>query len=243
MPKNFENFNPVNPEQTPQQDPEKLKPENEEEDQEIKQVKKSIEGIFEQHKNGSERVEVVIKKLSQFLDSDAFDGKKIKESLEACSQIEDKKEFIESIISALEPILDFRKSSPEAFEQMRRQAAMEQEGMTPINEILYYGGREDYLHIHLAPAKDAGIGKLRAQVLEGLQKLAEVIKDNKQIKEIEATSWIVAKNPKLMEKLGFEVHGEIDEEFRRQHLSGDERKISRATISRKEFLKRYFKEK
>jgi hypothetical protein len=117
---------------------------------------------------------------------------------------------------------------------------MSQEGMKPLNEIMYYGGRDDYIHIHLANARD--LKNLRALVLDGLQKLAEVIKNNEKVKTIEATSWIVAKNPGLMEKMGFEVEGEIDEEFRRRHFSDDKRKISKATIGREEFLKRYLKE-
>ena len=147
-------------------------------------------------------------------------------------------------MAALDPILVFRREHRHEFEQLTRKVVMEparQDGMTPLNEVMYYGGRDNYVHIHLAQAKDVGVSKLRALVLDGLQKLAEQIKGNEQVQDIEATSWIVAKNPKLMEKLGFTVEGEVDEEFRRQHFSGDERKISRATIKREEFLKRYLK--
>ncbi|MEK7664968.1 MAG: hypothetical protein AAB361_02400 [Patescibacteria group bacterium] len=226
------------------QEPEsQLTPENlEKKDSEIERAKKSFATVFEQHKDGRERAEVVIKRLGGILDLDAFDGVKIKQSIEACSQIDDEKQFVDGVISALEPILTFRKNNPQAFEQMAREVVMNQEGMKPLNEIMYYGGHDNYVHIHLAHARDIGIGKLRSLVLDGLQKLAEVVKNNEKIEDIEATSWIVAKNPKLIEKLGFEVQGEINEEFRRQYFSEDERDIAMATIKREEFLKRYLKE-
>lgn len=212
----------------------------EEKDEELERAKDSFVVVFKNHKDGQERVNVIAGRLGKILDSDAFDGEAVKKSLQACSKIEDEKEFVDGVMLALQPVLTFRKNNPQAFEKMAREVAMSQEGMKPLNEIMYYGGRDDYIHIHLANARD--MKKLRALVLDGLQKLAEIIKADEKVKTIEATSWIVAKNPGLMEKMGFEVEGEIDEEFRRRHFGDDKRKISKATISREEFLKRYLKE-
>jgi len=212
----------------------------EEKDEELERAKDSFAVVFDNHKDGEERVRVITDRLGKILDSDDFDGEEVKKSLQACSKIEDKKEFVDGVMLALQPVLTFRKNNPQAFEKLAREVAMSQEGMKPLNEIMYYGGRDDYIHIHLANARD--LKNLRALVLDGLQKLAEVIKNNEKVKTIEATSWIVAKNPGLMEKMGFEVEGEIDEEFRRRHFSDDKRKISKATIGREEFLKRYLKE-
>lgn len=212
----------------------------EEKDEELERAKDSFAVVFDNHKDGEERVRVITDRLGKILDSDDFDGEEVRKSLQTCSKTEDKKEFVDGVMLALQPVLTFRKNNPQAFEKLAREVAMSQEGMKPLNEIMYYGGRDDYIHIHLANARD--LKNLRALVLDGLQKLAEVIKNNEKVKTIEATSWIVAKNPGLMEKMGFEVEGEIDEEFRRRHFSDDKRKISKATIGREEFLKRYLKE-
>lgn len=220
---------------------ESVEQKGEEKDEELERARGQIGSIFDQNSTGQERIETFVKKMGPILDSEFLDGESIRKAMESCTKFDKKEEFIKEMMSALEPVLTFKKNNPELFEQLRRTAVMNLEGMKPINDILYYGGRGDYLHIHLAPAGDFGLAKLKGQVLDGLQKLAEIVKNQENIKTIEATSWIVAKNPKLMEKLGFEVQGEIDEEFKQRHFQGDKRKISKATMSREELLKRYLK--
>ncbi len=209
------------------------------EDEELERAKDSFSAVFKSHKDGPERVEVVVKRLGKLLENSTFNGEEIEGALRACAELDDERKFVDGVMSAIKPILVFRKDHPDEFEKIAREAAMSQEGMTPLNEIMYYGGRDDYIHIHLANARY--VENLRALVLDGLQKLAKIIEGNGKVKTIEATSWIVAKNPKLMEKMGFKIEGEIDDEFRRKYFSGDKRKISKAAISREEFLKRYLK--
>ena len=74
---------------------------------------------------------------------------------------------------------------------------------------------------------------------EGLEELAKTVKENQAVKRVEAISWIVADHPKILEKLGFTVVGEIDEEMRRKYYADDNRPIGRATVSREDFLRRY----
>jgi hypothetical protein len=49
----------------------------------------------------------------------------------------------------------------------------------------------------------------------------------------------VASNPGLLEKLGFEIEGPIDEETRKKHFADDPRPISKAVISREKLLEKY----
>lgn len=78
---------------------------------------------------------------------------------------------------------------------------------------------------------------------EGLQKLAEIVKENESLQVIAATSWIVARKTERLEELGFTDMGPITDEEREQHFKGDTRPINKAVISREDFLKKYLKAK
>ena len=60
-----------------------------------------------------------------------------------------------------------------------------------------------------------------------------------EVTEVEGTSWIIAEKPKLLEQLGFELHGAISEEVRAQHFAEETRPIHYASISRKVLLETY----
>jgi hypothetical protein len=199
--------------------------------------------VFDSHKNGQERTEEILKRMAPFLDSQFVAGKEIQKLLEQHSATEDKDAFIDGVASALKPIFEFREKNPEEFGKILREAFVEQGGFTKVNEILSYGEYKDLVHIHLASSDGMKIGEVKRKFLEGLGQLAEIIKNKEEIKKITATSWIVAKNSKLLEKLGFTVEGELSEELKREHFTGDKRPISRASISREDFLKIYSLEK
>ncbi|MDO8558956.1 MAG: hypothetical protein Q7R84_01360 [bacterium] len=224
-----------------------LKPEakkEEKKDKEIEQAQKGIGTFFDDNKDGQKRVENILSKIEPFLKSDLIDGDKVRQSLRGCSAIKEREEFIEKVLSSLEPISDLKKNNPEAFEEIERRVfveGVEVRGFKKINEILSYGVNEDFAHIHLAPAGQFGISVLK-MVRGGLEELAKIVKENKEIKRVEAISWIVADHPKILERLGFTVVGEIDEEIRRKYHANDNGPISRATISREDFLSRYLKE-
>jgi hypothetical protein len=220
---------------------ERLKKVTEKQDNEIERAKKRLGKIFNEHKDGAKGIEDILSIVNPILESDLIDGEKIRQSLEQCSTIKDREEFVEKTFSALEPILDLRKKNPEAFEKLQRKSFIEQEKFTPLNEILSYGGNGDLVHIHLAPAKTIGIGEMRRLIKDGFEKLARIVEENKEIKKIAATSWIIAEHPKIMERFGFEVEGEIDEETRQRHFVDDDREIHGAAMTRKEFLSKYLK--
>ncbi len=223
-----------------------LKPEAKKEDGELEEAKRKIGTFFDEQKDGQKVVEDILSKIEIFLRSGLIDGDIVRQSLGKCSAIKDKEEFIEKVLSAIEPINDLKKNNPGIFEQIEREAfikEVEARGFKKINEILSYGVNDDFAHIHLAPARQIGVSGLKKMVQGGLEELAKIVKENQEIKRVEAISWIVADHPKILEKLGFTVVGEIDEEMRRKHYVDDNRPISRATISREDFLSRYLKDK
>src|SRR3989344_1428111 len=115
----------------------------------------------------------------------------------------------------MEPLIVLRVTRAEIFERMHRENALSSDGNTKLSEVLYAGLREGSkkdIEIHLASAtefiKEKGIGNFKKEVESGLVKLAEIIKSDPNIERISAVSWIVAKNPLLLRKLGFTIVGE-----------------------------------
>ena len=108
---------------------------------------------------------------------------------------------------------------------------------TAINELLSYGKDEDLIHIHVVP--DQKVENFMTSFRSGMERLAEMIDADKSIKEVTATSWIVAKHPKILERAGFVVDGEIEEVMRKAHFAGEKRTVWKAHISRKDLLKKY----
>lgn len=160
---------------------------------------------------------------------------------------ESTEEMIYQISTTVADYLNSR-YTPEEFEKMIRQGWAEKSGFVPLNEVLSYGTHREEAHIHLAPAKHESSLKLGVLVKRGLEKLAQKIKEDPELKNIErvsATSWLVAtkEGGRLMEKLGFQIDGPIDEDFRAEHFKGELRPISRSHIERDEFLAKYYRPK
>lgn len=132
--------------------------------------------------------------------------------------------------------------TPESFEEISRQGFIEQSKTIPLNEILTYGVYKEIAHIHLAPAETMGPKLLITKVKEGLAELATRLEsdpDLADVKKITATSWIVAKNPHLLERMGFSIDGPISDEVREQRYRNDDREISTSHMNREDFLARY----
>jgi len=230
------------------------------------EAKRRLGEIFDSHKDGQERIEEIISIIEPFLKSDLIDGKEVQHSLEECSTINEKEEFIKKILSSLGPIIELRKKNPEAFKEIQKQ-----EKFIDLGEILSYGLSEDkkLIHIHLVEVEEKVKGRVtRDRLKKDLKQLAKMIGESEQFKEVKtitATSWIVAKYPKATEGFGFTLEGEISLEERQEHFPGefididkeevggqDEasaeefmatsrpgKPINKASMTREEFLKRY----
>lgn len=208
------------------------------ENPEFIRFKERLGAFFDEKKDVEEIIKVVMNWIKPFLDAKLLDGREINDALSNCVGIKDREKLIEEVSLAVKPFLDFKRDNPEAFEKIERQTYHETSGYTKLNEVLAWEViNESTIAIHLAPARY--LGRLREQVVEGLQNLAKIVKEKEEkegikIKEIEAVSWIVGKNPELMEKFGFTVTGIITETSRMPGIP-----MSRAVISKEDLLDRY----
>lgn len=161
---------------------------------------------------------------------------------------EDRESFVGKALKIIEPVFRFseeeidrsndrlKKKSAEAVHYSFTQGNFEK-----INDALLYNyDTPNSISIHLAPIFKHERPTYRRSIQEygkifedGLRELAVLVDQDKNIKEITATSHIVTKNPKLVAKMGFTVS---DESF-----EGRGRKWTKAFISREDFLKKYLK--
>jgi len=210
---------------------------------EQEKFRQEIGKFFDTYKSGQERFDIILLKVDGFIKVGILDKEKFVSILKKYSECEDRNEFIDGILVAVEPILETMKTNPRLIEQLQAEAFVEQGHFTRLNEVLSYGVAGDSIHIHFAPAKELmkekGIKGSINLVSGGLKKLAKIVEANEKIKSITATSWIVAEHPKIMESLGFTIVGPISEEHRNKHWRGDKREISEAEISRENFLAKY----
>lgn len=214
----------------------------------IESMEKLVENFIDELPDNKQKIDSLNKILSKSLSDDILTKiesgvilKKIKDKLEDSIKIESGAEFIKEVKDALRPISIAMSNHPEEFSSFKRRLFNESHNFIPVNEVFSYRIDGGDLHVHMAPSEDiSAVSKVRF-IKDGLEKLSEIIKSNKKIDKLSATSWIVASNPQLLEKLGFKNEGPIDEETRKRDFSGETDPISRATISRSEFLSRYLK--
>lgn len=224
--------------------PEKFEGKSQEElleSEEAIQAKTKAGEVFDAIESGDERYSVLSKALERFVKEGILKKEDVENSLKSLSEIDNREKFINGVLEVLLPVLDFKELHPAEFEKLEYEMSIEQGYFTRLNETLSYGRSGEVVHIHLVSSRELGIAKLKKLVLEGLEELAKVVEKDEKIKIITATSWIVAKNPKLLEKLGFTVTGPISEKERVEFYPGDDRDVSSAEISRDEFLEKYLK--
>ncbi|MDR3559119.1 MAG: hypothetical protein P4L62_04255 [Candidatus Pacebacteria bacterium] len=204
------------------------------------EAKLKLEEIFNDNENGLDRINYIkahIQPLAKLLEN----GEAMLRELADCVNISDKDQFVNSVFLVLKPLLDYRIENPEAFGVRQPR----DEEFIAINELLSYGLGDSHIHIHMVP--DKKVENFISALKDGMRKLTEIVRNNENIKEVTATSWIVAEHPKLMERFGFVIDGEVDDNFRREHFAGDfddeTRPIWKAHISREALLEKYIKNK
>ncbi|MCX6743926.1 MAG: hypothetical protein NTX82_00155 [Candidatus Parcubacteria bacterium] len=150
--------------------------------------------------------------------------------------LKDKQEFIAKMILELDPMMQLGKNYPVLFEDAQAKIFMELGGFIPINERVSYGTYKDVVHFHLSPAFEVK-ERLNEIFLDAMKKLAEIVRQNPEIKVINGTSWIVATKTygKALAGLGFEI-SEVTPEFKEEHFKGEEREIKKASMPRDKFL-------
>lgn len=163
----------------------------------------------------------------------------MKDNVKRVCYLEDEQQFIASGLAALQPLLDWKNNNPKTFEARLRENQVAYLKYNVLNEMMTYDVHRKKINLHISPSETLSISEKISLVKDGLRRLAEVLKENEQIESVVATSWIVAANPGILEKLGFFVDGEISAEARANWRSVDDRPIASAHISRDDFLKRY----
>lgn len=211
------------------------------EEKTYEKLKNRVREFFQSRSTGKERIEEIISKTESYLGVYAGnEAKNIKKLLFDCQDIEGEDEFTEKVTEILKPLLDFRLSQPEAFEQIARKEFVKNGKFIPVNEMLSYGRGEDgWLHIHIAPHEASSMREKLKLFKEGMKKFAEMAQGDDSVMGLKGTSWIVTEHPRILERFHFTLTGKISEELRERHFSDEERETQGAYISREELIKRY----
>jgi len=227
---NLENLEQI---KVPQPDPDEIK------------IQNLFTEVFREKQEPSERYAEATRRLTSFL----IAGEKnrltqeqideIKAGLEASSMITDEAEYVKKCSACLQPLLDWKKEDPRSFESKLRENVAEASGFIPLNETLTYGRYKDCIHIHVSPSETLRLSEKLVLIKDGFRKLRDILLADESIKEISATSWIVASNPGILEKLGFTIDGEIPKEMKDEHFENETRPVFNAHITRDEFIDKY----
>jgi len=209
-----------------------------------KSSKNNIDVIYEKYSNPEERVAEIIRLLDPFfkhIDKKILSEDRITEirnNIETCSLAKDKNEFIEKMMKTLKPFFDIKEKNADKFEETIAKTMNEIGGFTEINRLLSYGKYKSIIHIH-APAGKTVDNKSELY-RKGMKKLADIVKNDPEVKEITATSNLVAEHQRLFKKIGFKIE-DVTDEFKREHFPREKREIKKASISREDFLNIFLK--
>ena len=130
------------------------------------------------------------------------------------------------------------RENPKLAEELDRKWLMSKEGNIPLSDLMYANytpGKPTTLRIHVAPGETLGSNLIKRALAIGLKKLKVLLTENQAIREVTATSWIVADKPDIFMDLGFVIEQAGKDEIRRD-FSDEVRPILRATISREKLL-------
>lgn len=221
-----------------------LEDKSEQLEEEIKGAKHFLGVVFETGETPEGREKHMTSRLEAYLDDERFnlDKENIILALKEACKLEDKEEFVNSVAEAMHPMIIAKMEHYREFEEIQRKGFIEAGGFTPVNEIISYGeGAPGWYHIHLAPAQTLSIGEQLRYLKDGMKKLAEMADNDESFNGLTATSWIVAKNPGIFERLGFEYKGDISQEKKERYFKHEERPVAEAIITKEQLIKKHLK--
>lgn len=207
-------------------------------------MKDELGCFFDEKEKFDERIKDFVLRLESYEKGGlVFNKEEIIRGVKESVGIQDRETFVASLLKIMEPLITLKAAHSKIFEKIQRDEVINNSNYLRLSEVLYAGFENEAAHIHLAPAteliKEEGIGNFKKEIEKGLIKLAEIIKSDDKIKEIWAISWIVAKNPFLLKRLGFIIVGEISEEERKEDFFDEKRPVAKAFIKREDFLAKY----
>lgn len=145
-----------------------------------------------------------------------------------CGSVHDGDAFIEAAMCAMEPMMEDLV-----------QYNMDKRRRFSVNDTLQVSIEgSDRIGIHVLSG--LALEDFYRSFLEGMKRIALIVRDNPSIGIIEGVSWIWKKYPAIAERLGFTIIGNAPQ---RTHLPEKEReRCMLAEMSREEFLKKYLKD-
>lgn len=204
--------------------------------------------IFRNESDPEKRLANIYSRVPKFFDPtdnhlDEADIQTMKNHLENVSKIEDADEFLSEGLKAFTPLINWHNEDKISFEKKLRENTVASKGFTPLNEMVTYGKEKDFIHIHVSPSETLGLSEKIMMTKDAFSKLAEIVKQDENMKEIVASSWIVAANPGLMKNFGFTVDEPIsgDELKEEKENAAHQRPEATARISRDDLLRIYGK--
>lgn len=206
------------------------------------EYKKAKARLLEIFKNKSEHeIQEMCSEIRRFAGIINWDPEEAIRKIEESYNQENADVFVETSFEAVKKLIDHRIEHPEAFERARREGILQHHGNVKLSGLMYYNMdlENGTAIIHVAPKGDMKLGEIIRAFREGMRELAKQVKEDEKIKEVQATSWIVAANPGLLEKAGFTVEGAIDENMKAEHFNDEERPVAWAHISREDLLQKY----
>lgn len=213
-----------------------------------KSIHDKIENLFDVYDNGEERIGLLLELLAPLINDNLIkDQDQMKINLLNCSKLNNKNEFVDKVMETITPLITFLIDNPDLEKRLvderplnlRRKIFNDFNKYEQIGQYISYGITGRTLHIHLPDASDLIKGKSRSILFSEMENdfnnLAEILNNHKEIKEVTASSWIVANNPNILEKLGFVIDHEHDS------IDKEGRKTSVSYIPRDKFLEKYLK--
>ncbi len=199
-------------------------------------VKEQLRQLFK-NKDEEKRIHEFYSDIRKFAGLVELDSESLIKELGEALHSKTSEEFVELSFERLKKLFDQKIEHPEIFEKIRREAM----GNIRLSELMYYtiDRRNWTALIHIGPKGDLSLGEILKAFRDGLHELAKQVEEDERIKEIRATSWIVASNPGLLEKAGFTVEGPVDEKTKIEDFRDETRPISSAHMSRERLLEKW----
>lgn len=192
-------------------------------------VRQKLSYIFLNFSSGAERITEIIDGNREIIET--LDNAEIlKSKLASCVRFEKREQFIEAAFEILRPVAD------KIFENQQAAFAANPDAKVFVaNEMLTYDVKGNKLFIHVFSGdRDGTINKYA----QGLKKVAEALESYPQVETVEAWSWIVARHPKILERLGFII--EKDSEGKPVVFDNEQ---GHASIAREDFVSKYLPKK
>ncbi len=212
-----------------------------------RETREFLKGLCRDFKDPQKRIREIRKRLDLF-DTPETDRvisqealQEVRADVEKCGEVESPDAFIEAAMKALRSIVDIAEKYPKEFEVLQGELINRERRYIPLNDLVSYGKSGDRIHLHHTPGRTKGVKEKITTYKSALENLARIVKEDPEIRQVTATSWIVGEHPVLFSRFGFTISGEVTSEFKKRHFPGETSSVMEAIMSREDFLERFLK--